>query len=377
MSDGRGTPCATASSRPAGEPRRKTPTGGFVYAPPRGPVNGGSRDTPTGGPLETVSAASREGQGVECAIIVGIARATPTGYPPAGAADSAPIAVPRQSAPTAVALLSRSREGLSMFISTSVLPQTSKGYEKGWKMWSEFVKNETGEENPFLTGMIEDHKAALVSLMMMGLHQDGKRGKGATVFTAAVRHWFARTLCSTAFLDSAIITTARTSCLMKPDELRAKKDQGISDSVKLPMCEAILTDMSARLWIEGDWSDGAKKSKAAYVASMYGFEFASRVGEYTHSEPNQVDHCVRVSEFIFAVQKDGRVDNVPGCELVSLKLGYTGEPASNLGVQGKDRHLQEQDRREGQVDRPPVSGRSGVLRRLGFVADRQRDYRSR
>lgn len=153
-------------------------------------------------------------------------------------------------------------------------------------MWSEFVESETGEDNPFLMGMNEDDKAALVSLMMMRLHQDGKRGKGATAFTAAVRHWFARTLCSTAFLDSAIISMARASCLMKPDELRAKKDQGISDTVNLSVCEAILVDMRKRLWAEGDWSDGAKRNKAAHVASMYRFEFASRVGKYTHSEPN-------------------------------------------------------------------------------------------
>lgn len=192
-------------------------------------------------------------------------------------------------------------------------------------MWSEYVKCETGEEDPFLTGMTEDNKAAIVSLMMMRLHQDGKRGKGATAFTAAVHHWFARMLCSTTFLDSAIIATARTSCLMKPDELRAKKDQGISDSVKFPVCEEILLDTRKGLWVHSDWSDGAKKSKAAYVAIMYGFEFASRVGAFTHSKPNMVDHCARVGDFTFAVQVDGTVINVSGNELVSLKFADSPE----------------------------------------------------
>lgn len=72
--------------------------------------------------------------------------------------------------------------------------------------------------------------------------------------------------------------------------------------------------------IEGDWSDQAKKSKAVYVASMYGFEFANRVGEYTHSEPNLVDHCARVDDSTFAVDSTGGVKNIPDIGLSSLML---------------------------------------------------------
>lgn len=125
---------------------------------------------------------------------------------------------------------------------------------------------------------------------------------------------------STTFLDSAIIATARSSCLMKPDELRAKKDKGPSDSVKLPVCEDILKDMRVRLWIENDWSDGAKRHKAAYVACMYGFEFAGRVGEYTHHESRNTDHCARVNDFTFTVESEGSTKNIPGSELVLLNL---------------------------------------------------------
>jgi hypothetical protein len=221
---------------------------------------------------------------------------------------------------TGGAMSHSSRKELSAFISTSVLPQTASVYNRKWEAWVEFVRGETGGGDPFLTGMREDDKAALVGLMMMREHQGEKRGKGATAFTAAVRHHFARATCSTTFLDSAIIATARASCLMKPAELRAKKDSGPSESVKLPICEEILADMRTRLWVEGDWSDAAKRDKATYIACMYGFEFAGRVGEYTHSEKNQIDHCARVDDFTFTVKTAEGNRNVRASDLVALKL---------------------------------------------------------
>lgn len=225
-----------------------------------------------------------------------------------------------RGATTGGVLSSRSREELSTFISTSVLPLTAMTYTRKWEAWAEFVKSETGSLDPYLTGMREDDKSALVGLMMLREHQGGKRGKGATSFTAAVRHRFARAMHSTTFLDSAIITTARTSCLMKPAELRAKKDRGPAESVKLPICEEILTDMRTRLWVAGDWSDEAKRSKATYVGCMYGFEFTGRVGEYTHSERNQIDHCARMDDFTFTVRSDEGDKNVLASGLAALKL---------------------------------------------------------
>jgi hypothetical protein len=188
---------------------------------------------------------------------------------PAGAKTSAETPAVAKGT-TGRTISAQSREELSVFISSSVLPQTGKVYKRNWQLWTEFVRGETGGGDPYLTGMSEEDKAALVSLMMLRRHQGGKRGKGASAFTAAIRYWFARKVISTTFLDAAIIATARTSCLMKPEELRAKKDEGLSSTVKLPVCESILLDMMKRLWIEGDWSDQAKKRKAVYVASMYG-----------------------------------------------------------------------------------------------------------
>ena len=259
----------------------------------------------------------------EPSLIVGARRVVgvPSGAVTIRAATGGPVPMVTESdVATGGTMSSQSREELSVFISTSVLPQTGRVYDKEWAAWVEFVKEETESEDPYLTGMKDDGKAALVSLMMMRRHQSGKRGKAASSFVAAIRHRFSRATCSTVFLDSAIITTARSSCLMKPDELRAKKDKGPSESVKLPVCEDMLNDMRRRLWVESDWSDEGKKNKAAYIGSMYGFEFAGRVGEYTHHEPRTIDHCARVDDFTFTVGTAGASRQVPGSELGHLKF---------------------------------------------------------
>ena len=75
--------------------------------------------------------------------------------------------------------------------------------------------------------------------MMARKHQAGLRGKAATSFTAGIRLKFASAALSTSFLDEAVVATARAACAMKPEELRAKRDDGTASSVKLPVCESI------------------------------------------------------------------------------------------------------------------------------------------
>jgi hypothetical protein len=48
-----------------------------------------------------------------------------------------------------------------------VLPQTRQVYSKEFVQWKDFVKSETGSDDPFLTVMTDNDKAAQVSLMMM------------------------------------------------------------------------------------------------------------------------------------------------------------------------------------------------------------------
>jgi hypothetical protein len=223
----------------------------------------------------------------------------------------------------------QSRQELSAFISTAVLPKTNRVYEKEWVAFKAFVKTETGSDDPFLTNYTDDEKASLVALMMMRRHEAGKRGKAATAFTAAVRQMYARMMRATAFFDSSIIATARMSCLMKPDELRALKDSGPVATVKLPICEGILTDLRARSWPEG-WSDEAKRLKAVYVGTMYGFETAGRIGEFTHCELGNQDHCARVDDFTFAVETLGATRNVLGSGLAALRLTDSVEGRQSL-----------------------------------------------
>ena len=151
-----------------------------------------------------------------------------------------------------------------------MLPKTNRLYEKERVVFKNFVKEENGSDDPFLSERSDNEKASLVALMMMRRHQFGKRGKAATAFMAAVRQIFARTMTQTSFFDSVTIATARTSCLMKSDELRALKDNGPAASVKLPICEGILSNLRTRSWPAG-WSDEDRWSKAAYVGTMYGF----------------------------------------------------------------------------------------------------------
>lgn len=76
----------------------------------------------------------------------------------------------------------------------------------------------------------------------------GAREKAATSVTAGIRMQFAQQLESSAFLDSAIIATARKVCRLNPEELRARHESEMSDTVELPISEDVLEAMRARLW---------------------------------------------------------------------------------------------------------------------------------
>jgi hypothetical protein len=118
---------------------------------------------------------------------------------------------------------------------------------------------------------------------------------------------------STTFLDSAIIATARTSCLMKPKELTATRDKGHPVSVQLPVCQDMLIDI--KVVREGDQTDEGMRGRAVALGAMFGFEMAGRIGEI-----NQVNHCVRVDDVTFTVETKGAISNVPGSGLAALKL---------------------------------------------------------
>jgi hypothetical protein len=129
---------------------------------------------------------------------------------------------------------------------------------------------------------------------------------------------FARKMLPTGFLDSAVIATARSSCAIKPEELRAKKDWGHPTSVKLLVCEDIINDLMSRLVQEEDWSDDGMRHKATSLGATYGYEMAGRIRECTYNERDQVNHCAVVDDFTFTVAINGSVSNIPGSGLASL-----------------------------------------------------------
>jgi hypothetical protein len=58
--------------------------------------------------------------------------------------------------------------------------------------------------------------------------------------------------------------------------------------------------------------------KAVYVGTMNGFETAGRIGEFTHCELGNQNHCARVDDFNFAAEKLGATRNVMGSGLDAL-----------------------------------------------------------
>ena len=214
---------------------------------------------------------------------------------------------------------------MSAFISASVLPKTNKVYDGHFKMWTEFVKSEVDGDDPFLRNVAEEEKASLVGLMMLRRHEAGHRGKAATSFTAGVRLRFAQETLDTAFLESAVIATARASSRMKPDELRARKDSGLQSTVKLPICESILTGMRALMWEERKWDGVDMQLRMTYLGCMWGFEMGARVSEYTQPEPGAVDHCVRTDDLTFTIEAGDQTTRVTGSALAALGLHHSAK----------------------------------------------------
>jgi hypothetical protein len=72
-------------------------------------------------------------------------------------------------------------------------------------------------------------------------------------------------------------------------------------TVKLPVCEEMITDMRERLVANRTWSEDMKLVMM-YTRCMFGFEFTARVSEYTKREPKGTDHCIRTDDLTFAVE---------------------------------------------------------------------------
>lgn len=210
---------------------------------------------------------------------------------------------------------------MAEFIGHSVLSGTSKVYERHWKLWEEFLSQHTGAPDPFLRGMVDIDKSAIVCLFLCKRYQAGLRAKGATSVTAGLRKHFTQALESTTFLDSTMLSTARNACKLNPKELRTKRDEGMADTVKLPICESLLNDMRTRMWTGKPWTGMGLKGRMSYVACVWGFDQSARVSEYTRAEPGATDHCVRLDDITFYRSMPDGVVNCTGGTLAEVLRG--------------------------------------------------------
>jgi hypothetical protein len=134
----------------------------------------------------------------------------------------------------------------------------------------------------------------------------------------------------TAFLDSAMLSTARSACLLNPEELRLRRNSAPASTVKLPVCEEIITSMSERLVAYRTWSDSDMKLNMLYCGVMFGFEFAARLDEYTEAETGSTDHCVRTDDAMFSGEGTDGFFSVAGSALTSLTLAEACEGFKNV-----------------------------------------------
>ena len=180
-----------------------------------------------------------------------------------------------------------------------------------------------------MRGLDQQEKAAMVSLFMISSYVRGKRGKAATAATSAIRLRYSQEMLDTAFSDSAVLSTARTVCLLNPGELRETRNSAPASSVKLPVWEEIISSMRKRLVENRTWCEADMKHIMTYLGCMYGFEFAARLSEYTKPERGQTDHCVRTDDLSFA-GKSPAGDSAEGSALVDLPLAIAGEGYKNV-----------------------------------------------
>jgi hypothetical protein len=207
---------------------------------------------------------------------------------------------------------------LAEFIGTSVLPGTQRTYENHWELWRHFMLTDRHGFDPYLRDVSEDEKAGWIGLFIHRRYMLGNRGKAATAVTAGIRMRFAENLQNTTFLSSAVIATVRKACKLNPDELRVKRNAGISESVKLPVSQDVLGTMRTRLWCRVGWGARDLASRMRYIGAMWAFDQAARVSEYTKAEPGAQDHCVRVDDLTFIMRLG---ESVVGSQLVALLAG--------------------------------------------------------
>jgi hypothetical protein len=221
------------------------------------------------------------------------------------------------------------QKAIFKFLKSSVQPSTNRKYDLQWGWFEEFMR-ENGSADPFMRDLTQQEKAAMISLFMISRYMKGKRGKAATAATAAVRLRFSQEMLDTSFLDSTVVSTARSACLLNPEDLRERLSSAPASTVKLPVCEEIIMSIRERLIVNRTWSDSDMSLNMLYCGVMYGFEFAARVSEYTEAEKGDTDHCVRTDDLTSAVEGSEGYFSIVGSAISELTPAEAGEAFKNV-----------------------------------------------
>ena len=104
---------------------------------------------------------------------------------------------------------------------------------------------------------------------------------------------------STSFLDSNVLSAARSACNLTTEELRCKRNLGQATTAKSPICESMLVNLRARCWENKGWTYPDIDTRAIYIASMWGYDIDVRVSEYTWKEGKGALSAGCVSDLIF------------------------------------------------------------------------------
>ena len=184
-------------------------------------------------------------------------------------------------------------------------------YDSHWVKWCSYVRGIVGDVDPSLRSFSETDRASMAAIFLKQRYNAGLRSKEASGVLAAVRLEFVSALMSTSFLDSNVLSAARSACNLSTGELRSKRNLGQATTVKLPICESMLVNLRARCWEGKGWTYPEIDIRAIYIASMWGYDIDVRVSEYTCKEGKAPDHCVRVIDLTFELHRESGNELIP------------------------------------------------------------------
>ncbi len=188
---------------------------------------------------------------------------------------------------------------LHRFLGGSVTSGTMKGYEREWRVWTEFVarKSRWAEADPYMRDQSDKTKVLMVCHLFAERHRAGKREKAATGITAAIRKHFALAMESTEWMNAEAIGVGRKSCKRTSQENREYIKAG-SGRARLPVWFALIEQLREDMWVNKGFGPEVIDKKMTYIAAMFAFDMAMRAGEATHIGGGAEDHTTLCEDVV-------------------------------------------------------------------------------